>query len=322
MNSWLLKGLDGGNPLGFLAALGALRTVDLASRRIDGVEPSRYDQTKRSTWWMTWEATGSGWRPRLLGEFPAETDLVDLLHQELKRADSHGAFKFADSLNVPQPDFAELARAAAAASRSDRRPADFLAAFGCESVESSDKAGQIADTALRTMSGAGHQHFLGTMQKLTEDTTEDRVRRALFEPWTYSDPVTLHTMRWDPRDDVRRALRWSEPSGDPARKTQGAEWGASRLAIEGMPLLPTAPVRKGLGTTGFRRDLEGRWWWTWPIWDGRADADSARSLLALEPLQDERPDRRLLAAIGIREVYRCERITQDRYRNFTPAAPV
>jgi hypothetical protein len=268
---------------------------------------------------MVWESTASGWRPRLLGDF--DVDLIDLLHRELKHAPSHGAFEFADNLSVSQDDFAKQARSAVATSRSDRRLVDFLAAFGCESVESPDKPGQLADTALRTMSGAGHQDFLGTMRKLTEDTAEDHLRKALFEAWTYRDPVALHTMRWDPRDDVRRALRWSKPSGDPARESQGAEWGANRLAIEGMPLLPTAPCRRRLDTTGFSR-VDGEWRWTWPIWAGQADVDVVRSLLALAPLQAERPDRRELATLGISEIYRCRRITQGRYRNFTPAAAV
>jgi hypothetical protein len=47
-----------------------------------------------------------------------------------------------------------------------------------------------------------------------------------------------------------------------------------------------------------------------------------RSVLALDTLQAARPDRRELAARGIAEVFRCERITVGKFRNFTPATAV
>ena len=50
-NGLLLKGLNGNNPLAFLAALGVLRTVVLA--------------TPERVWRMRWTANGSGWSPLL-----------------------------------------------------------------------------------------------------------------------------------------------------------------------------------------------------------------------------------------------------------------
>lgn len=309
MNNWLLKGLDGGNPLAFLAAIGTLRTVT-------AIWPQARPR-------MSWQIAEGAWRPSLtLDGNMSDTELAAGISSRLEDMRENRAFTFSDNLSVLFDDFRkEAITAMNAGSSIDRRHCDFIAAFGNEVVEG-DKAGQIADTALRTMSGAGHQHFLGFMRQLAIDTQDIHIQKALFSPWRYDDPLEKHTMRWDPRDDVRRALRWNEPSGDPARKIQGSVWGANRLAIEGLSLLPTAPVGSRLETTGFVwRKGEGIFW-SWPIWEGKLTMDVVRSLLALDELRKERPDRSLLAKMGIREIYRTQRITQGRYRNFSPAMTV
>jgi hypothetical protein len=308
-NRWLMKGLDGSNPLAFLAALGTLRTVTL-------VWPGYRCR-------MTWKRDEGGWRPELTVDLDQKIDLVAELEKELRREPKHKAFELAENLTIKIEDFRkEAVKAQKAGTNSERRLADFMAAFGSEAIKSMNDPKIIADTALRTMSGSGHQHFLGTMRQLAQDTQSEHLRKALMEPWRYDDPVEKHTMRWDPRDDVRRALRWSEPSGDPARKVQGSVWGANRLAIEGIALLPTTPIGNRLETTGFIRRKDIGMFWTWPIWEGEVSVDVVRSLLAFKELQAELPDRRQLNAMGVKEIYRCERITQGRFRNFNVGIPV
>lgn len=330
--SWLLTGLTGGNPLAFLAALGTLKTATL-------VWPHSHCR-------MAWKRSNGNWRPILTVDVEDSVDLIAALARELKREPMHQAFAFSNNLTIGLDDFrhqATKAQAVAfkyrraadllasltkkpvlytAAAFRHRRFADFIAAFGSEVIKEANDPKRIADTALRTMSGAGHQDFLGTMQQLVTDTEPEHLRKALLDPWRYDDPVEKHTMRWDPHDDVRRALRWSEPSGDPARKVQGSVWGANRLAVEGITLLPTAPVGNRLETTGFIRRKNIGIFWTWPIWEREVGVDVVRSLLALQELQAEFPDRFKLDAMGIKEIYRCERITQGRFRNFTMGVPV
>lgn len=306
---WLLTGLNGSNPLAFLAALGTLRTASLTW-------PDRRCR-------MAWKRAKGSWRPELTVDSEQEIDLVAALEKELAHKPNQEAFELAENLTIKIEDFRKQAiEAQRAGTNRERRLVDFVAAFGSEAIKSMSDHKIIADTALRTMSGSGHQHFLGTMRQLSEDTRSEHLRKALLEPWRYDDPIEKHTMRWDPRDDVRRALRWSEPSGDPARKVQGSVWGANRLAIEGMPLLPTVPVGGRLETTGFIQRKGIGVFWTWPIWEGGLSVEVVRSLLALDELRAERPDRRQLETIGIKEIYRCERITQGRFRNFTVGIPV
>ena len=297
----LLSGIDGSNPLGFLAAIGTLRVAAYAS-------PS-------SNWHLQWQVRDGTWTPRLLGNEPlSEDDLIDLLIPPLKKAKDRQALNFAKNLNVSCERFREVTEGAkAAATPADRHEADFVAAFGCESVPISSKDPTIQDTALRTMSGAGHQHFVASMLDLVQVTEADHLHASLFRPWQYTDERP--NLRWDPVDDRRYALRWKEPSGDPVRTMRGA----NRLAVEALPLFPTAPGERRLHTTGFsQRSGEGVLF-TWPIWDVPLNVDVVRSALALTELQAPSPNRDRLSAMGIVEVFRSERITRDKYRNFTAA---
>ena len=133
---------------------------------------------------------------------------------------------------------------------------------------------------------------------------------------------------------------------DPSKETAGTEWGANRLAFEALPLFPVAPAAGSARTTGFSGTRSSDTFWTWPVWEPAADLDTVRSLLALqeasgvrpvEPMngrrgpppqgqRSSRPEtgsmRGELAAMGVREVFRAQRITIGQYRGFTPSKPV
>lgn len=309
MSEIVLKGIDGANPLGFLAALGTLRTSLYAW-------PDEPPQ-------MRWCRYGGSWRPVLHFESSFnEEEIASRLHQTLQTMKDHPAFGFADNLSVPPETFREEARVAALQSKPhDRAYADFVAAFGTDII-ADGQTGNILDTAFRTMSGAGHQHFLSTIRRLVEHTNEEQIRKTLFSIWLYDDPIKKHTMRWDPVDDVRYALQWQDPSGDANRDISGSMWGANRLAVEALPLFPTSPNHQRLMTTGFTRSKGSNPTWTWPIWEPKISMDIVRSLLSLEVLQNTHPDRGLLKPMGVVEAFRCQRLTQGKFRNFTPAEPV
>ena len=295
----LLTGLDGSNPLAFLAALGALRTLAR-------VWPKRDVR-------LGWQCKSGCWRPTIATSPPPDAaSVVEAMQPELSRAAQFKAFRFAADLKLPPNKFTSFIRLASVQwhDGSDPRCAEFAGAFGCEALTNKD--GTIQDTAFRTMSGAGHQHFLAFMAELARVTNGEHLRTALFKPWRYDEQKL--SMRWDPSDDRRYALRWNDPSEDVIRTVRGA----NRLAIEALPLFPVAPVGGNLQTTGFG-SLGGRGvFWTWPIWEAFLPLDTVRSILALAGLQRKRPDRLNLAACGIVEIFRCERITVGKFRNFTP----
>jgi len=304
MTEFALDGLDAANPLGMLAALGALRMSTL-------LWPQEQPR-------LRWEQTGAGWRARLTleGEISA-SGWLEGLDSRLRQPEP--ALGIAEDLPVPYDVFRQTLLALQREARPDaRQSVDFLAALGSEVVQAKVNGkpnGLMADTAIR-LSGSGQQRFLGSMRTLVQVTTVAHLEAALFHPWVYADDVP--SLRWDPADDRRYALRWKEPSGDPIRTVRGA----NRLAIEALPLLPTAPTGGELETTGFRRRRGEGVAWTWPVWSLPAGLDTVRSLLSLAILQDDTLDRRALQVMGVAEVYRSVRQTLSKYRNFGMAAPV
>ncbi len=305
MIEFALDGLDGANPLAFLAALGTLRTTD-------HIWP---DAGAR----LRWELTGAGWRARLA--LDADLSAPDWLERMATHlSEPEPALSVADDLTLPCAAWrSALLTARDGADPQARASVDFLAALGSEAVQAQVNGkpnGLMADTALRTMSGAGHQHFLGFMRELTRVTDAAHLEGALFRAWIYAEDGP--SLRWDPADDRRYALRWKEPSNDPIRTVRGA----NRIAIEGLPLLPTVPIGAELETTGFRRRKGEGVGWTWPIWTRHVGVDVVRSLLSLPALQANPLDRRLLAGMGVAEVYRSVRLTLGKYRNFSQAVPV
>jgi hypothetical protein len=251
--------------------------------------------------------------------------LLEHLYDQLETMQDHAALARWDNLGVPPDDFRTYAlEAARRGTATDRSWADSSAAFGSEAITTRDakKALVVEDTAFRTMSGAGHQDFLGFMRNIVARTTTEHLRKALFSEWQYDDPLANSTLRWDPADDIRHALRWRNPSTDPTRNSGGSVLGANRLAIEGMPVFPTAAVGSRLATTGFTGTGRRNTFFTWPIWASPIGLDVCRTLVALDTLQAERPDGAMLRSRGVVAAYRSQRITEGKDRNFTPAQAV
>jgi hypothetical protein len=317
----ILAGLAGDNPLAFLAALGTLRVLDTCwpGRRVR----------------MSWLLSGS-WRPVLHVDGACErAEVIPTLHSRLRGRDRAPEFTLTDGedeqpreLTLPPEAFAQIARRAAEqATRDDRNWADFCAAYGSDAFPDEES---IRDTALRFTSG--QQSFLGSIRELatepspapagrrqaaTKDvgggTAAHHLEHALFEPWSYSDPRP--SLRWDPVDDRRYALRAFDPT-DPATSPILTVRGANRLAVEALPWLPTFPSGGSVATRGFLR--RGReLFFSWPIWDRPLTAATVASLLGLAELVADKPRRSELGPRGVVDVFRARRVG-GYYRNFTP----
>jgi hypothetical protein len=305
----ILTGLDGSNPLAFLAALGTLRTLSLAC-------PDRKVK-------MGWTQHGGAWRPVITADGELTPGVcLSTLEQGLGRMTGHLAFTLGDNLNVSAQDFRGYAVKTTTAHSSreatERIAADFAAAFACDALVNEQMT--VQDTALRTMSGAGHQHFLASMRHIISVTQVMHIERALFHPWKYDDPIAKQSLRWDPLEDRQYALQWRDPSGDPTRTERGTMLGANRLAIEGIPMITCAPEGKTLRTAGFSGRGARETFWSWPIWSTPIPLDVCYSLLACSLLthvdQSAIP---VLKSMGIQSVFRSQRITTGKFRNFTPA---
>lgn len=304
MTELILAGLDAQNPLAFLAALGTLR---VASETPWGHHPR-----------LSWRRQ-ERWRPVLhLAGHLDRAGFVEALAATLARCGTEPFdFEGAKDLKILPCRFRQLALAAVGrAGVGMRREVDLHAALASDADENDD--GHAADTAFRTMRGAGHQHFLETIRRIMSQTNPEHLDRALFERWRYDDPLRNLSLRFDPTDDQRHALRWDDPSDSKTRGQRGSVLGANRLAIEGLAFFPVAPVGRRVATTGFsgRGSLDTAF--TWPTWEPAVTAPVVRSLVALEGLQHTPPDADLRQH-GIVEVFRSRRITVGQYRNFSPA---
>ena len=299
-----LPALQGSSLLGFLAALGAFRTLTTLPE-MSGMR-------------MRWAPGRSSYCPVLRLPIPAEPDsVVEKLHGALRGLAAHYVITVDKDLKISRAAFRKLSTRAAKdfLNHTDPTAASMVAAFGCDAVCNDE--GTIEDTGFRTMSGAGHQHFLEFMNVLAQETTAEQLHESLFGPWRYRD--SSPTMRWDAEDDRRYALRWDEPSKDPVRTVRGA----NLLAIAALPLFPVVPTSgTTVTTTGFSGRGSRDTFVAWPIWTGWLSLDAVRSLLALKQLQDRGGTSASgLASLGVAAVYRSQRITLGKFRNFTPASP-
>ncbi len=296
-----LSALRGSSLLGFLAALGAFRTL----ATLPEMRNTR----------LKWIPQGGSYCPVLRLPLSLDVDtILQKLHSSLHGIAGHYVITVAKDLKIDRRAFRDLAIKAVDdfLAQTDTMAAGMSAAFGCDAI--GDEDGTIEDTAFRTMSGAGHQHFLDFMNVLAKVTTVDQLREALFGPWRYRDSSPI--MRWDSEDDRRYALRWDEPSKDPVRTVRGA----NLLAVAALPLFPVVPISTHeIATTAFKGKGSRDTFITWPLWQGWLTLDAARSLLLLKELQASDITLSALAPRGISAIYRSQRITLGKYRNFTPA---
>lgn len=300
-------GIDASNPLGFLSALGLLRSA-LHALPDNNVQ-------------MKWQHKGR-WHPVLVMSQPMSADdLIQALHHTLTGRQADGHFcDLGQNTTVPRDIFRTLAQAAVAgATGQDRTSIDFYAAFGSDALVSENDGTTIQDTALRTMAGAGHQHFLETMRNVITACEPEHIQKTVFQTWQYDDPTQTLSLRFDPLDDNRHALRWRNPSGDPDRKNNGSMLGANRLAIEAIPFFTTAPGERFLQTVGFTGHRSRDTYFSWPVWTPPIGIDAIRSLLALSEVQVPKEAESLISR-GVAAVFRSQRITVGKVRNFTPAS--
>lgn len=326
-----LSGLDGSNPLAFLAALGTLRTLSRAC----------HDQAVK----LSWYSRGGTWAPALHGtQTLNDAQLLDILTRTLfadatqhpisfmnksasksegkkEKSKTDGGDTGSHEVTVDEPDSRATAamfrtRASAAANPADRETP--TSALDWLSAMTSD----LAPDATSQLQTARRDYFWRNLSSVMERTRKEHLHRALFQPWDYADPLANQSLHVEPSEDRRHAHQWSTPSGDPDRKKRGGMLGANRLAIEAFPFFQSIAAGAKLTTCGFSGLSKDETRWTWPLWSVPIGIDAVPSLLALSELQAESLDHRALSARGIHAVFRCRRILVGKTPNFTPAMAV
>jgi hypothetical protein len=253
-----LTGLDGSNPLGFLAALGVLRMLQLKSPEI---------------------LPTLCWSPSFHAKLQIQADISanavsEILVKALKQITKEGVCQFGDIIGVSQRDFADFIEGALdqASEEQGRNRLLFASAFGSPAMVDSKK-GTIVPTAISFTNGQGTKRLLKDFRTLIAQLTVNQMYAALFEPWKYED-CKIPIFRWDP-SDMRMGAHMATDPGDTEIRSVAA---ANALAFAGMSYLAVVPDGDGLLTTGFRRvgkDLL----WAWPLWEPAINSDSVASLL-------------------------------------------
>ena len=297
-----LTGLDGSNPLAFLAALGTLRVLS------ERCQPERVQ--------MIWRLVSGKWTPVVIAPVADCEDLVEALWDSLSREDEC-PWNIDKKLPFSARKFRETTlKAASMTSSLDRTAADKLAALGSDVVLEWDA--NFPDTAFRMVrSGdAAGQGMLDYALKIKQHTTVEDIREALLGKWQYS--ARGPSLRWDPLEAREYALLASDPSKGGVLSVIGA----NRLALQALPLFPTCPSGAAVATVGFRRQRRESEL-TWPLWNVSLTLDVVRSLLTHPILHEETPSPRDLRAMGVAAVYRSTQYKPNQYYlNFAPARSV
>ncbi len=239
-----LPGLNGGSPIGFLAALGLLRVL---------TEDGGYQ-------------VQLGWRNghAVLQGVEKEAILEALRRNMTGRAKAL-EFTWAESTRGITPQHYQTTVIQAG---SDRRALGFLAGWGTETVLRVD--GSITNTRLDMTSG--QQKLLRDLSRLARTITPAAFERALFggayEPQSSFglDPIAVRTHAQEPEAPTK-----SDPPGKP-----GLIW----LAFESIPLHPVIPLSPTKATTiGWRSGAEAGY--VWPLWKSPLELAEVRLLRAL-----------------------------------------
>ncbi len=305
MSELVLTGLDGKNPIAFLAALGVLNAVtDKAGA--EGPAPK-----------LAWRQQGT-FLPVLVGG-PERDALLEALWEDVQSFRVEPAIQWlryrkeggaeAHDLKPPPKEFVAYLRGLVErGAGAGRRSLDFAAAFATDVAV--DNNGNTKPTALHFT--AGQQEFLSMVTGLIEGVTTLDLEEAVFGPWRYERPLPV--LQWDNAASRDYALRASDPSKDKKLGVPGADW----LAFRGLPFLRVAPVGNAIQTTGCKGEWKnGRF--RWPIWTVPLSRPVIGSLLGSAEVGDAAP--RVLRARGVSMVFESaiRRSDQGGYGSFTPA---
>ena len=302
-----LTGLDGANPLGFLAALGTLVAADIFSRA-----------NNTPTWLagrvaLSWGTAASPYTPvlHLPAHLPVPSAFTDFLAEQLPRSpEDHPAKWVVGMLTNENQGMVEQIRAQCQnRCLSDCPYLDWVTALACESVP--DGASQL-QTVRR-------DYMIGNLRAIMQRTTAEHLRRSLLAPWDYGDALDNQSLHWEPSEDRRHAYQWHMPSGDPTRKRRGGMLGANRLALEAWPLFPSFPAGDRVATRGFRGNRAFDTFWTWPLWSQALTKDAVASVLGLPEMQAKQISPQGVRNFGVFAVFRLQRILVGKTPNFTTA---
>lgn len=257
MNETHLTGLEGTNPLGFLAAL--------------GVQVAFASSPKQPKLWWSEDIT-----PHAIvnGDFTIDqiADQALAVFPEWRKSPALNP-KRLDGIDMPKGDELKL-------SPEDLRV--YLGQVGQSGSAGALMAALVAEGSLDKQGiakpsdfyfTAGSMKFLGIARQVLGEVLREDLISGLMGPWLYQSQ--LSSLMWDVSDDRIYALRANNPQEEKKRTNPGPE----SLAILGLSLYPVFGSSDRTRTQG----CSGNWksgFYSWPLWCKPASVHAVKSLLA------------------------------------------
>jgi hypothetical protein len=259
-----LVGVNGSNPLGFLAALGLLRVVPHAKLGFSN------DGSFQA--FIECPDTKEDLAARIASDAEASAEPnAAWRFTYTKAATKKQKAKPVADLKPPPSDFKTFLAVCVEAWLSGNEESSAYAAAYATDV-ALDGKGNIKPTAFHFT--AAQQTFLGAVEAIRSSVTAEWVEESLFTGHAEKPGSNL---RWDPGAERNWALMPSNPTGDSTRVDAPMEW----LAFRGLPLLPSFPRGTKIITSCVMwRDDDLTF--TWPLWALPASCDGARSVLQVD----------------------------------------
>lgn len=297
MRTLELPGIDGANPVGLLAALGAL---SLATEGLEGEVR------------VCWKSEGAVWRPWVTTNDPLTPGaFVDAIVRAHSARDLDVELRWeADIMKLARDDVRRLIQSTLELDQS--HAAEMVGACLSELPSRRRNEDLAPYTPFRVIPRVGRARFLATASAVSSiEKPQQALHEALFQEWRYKK---TNNLRWDPgatlaaRAYTARAPTHFGPLGVP---------GAMLLAVAGLRYFPLMPTRRGelarprQGCRAFG-STRGRVL-VWPLWNQALNEGGVRLLLGLPELYTARPDPERLRRHGVeaRMVAVRERIGDD-----------
>lgn len=285
MTRTVLKGLNGSNPLGFMASVGLLRLLEIQGH------------------YARLGFTADGGFHAWIECNPALDDIPGTVAKDAEAAVGPQPWRLAyekrekkgiksvSDLKAPPEQFRNFLTVAIDEWLKGRpEQAEYAAAYGTDVAV--DGNGNTKPTAFHFT--AANQQFLGAVESTRSKITRSWVAGSLEGKGGGTKPGS--NLRWDPDAERSRALMGVNPNDDGTTVNAPLEW----LALRGLPALPCFPVGSRIltcGVTGRRQD-ELRF--HWPLWSCGASYATVRFLLLLTAgwIEKEERIRRMIETHG------------------------
>lgn len=257
----VLKGLNGSNPVGFMASVGLLRLLGVQGNH------ARLGFTEDGGFHAWIECNPA------LDDIPGTVtkDALAAAGPQPWRLEYEKGTKIVADLKAAPQQFRNFLHSAIDEwSRGRPEQSNYAAAYGTDVAV--DGNGNTKPTAFHFT--AAQQTFLGQVESLRSAIDAEWVRQSLETPDANREGSNL---RWDPDAERSRALMAKDPGKEKTTVNAPLEW----LAFRGLPAFPCVPVGRRIltcGVTGRRQD-ELRF--HWPLWSCGVSYATLRSLLLL-----------------------------------------